>query len=291
MSTEFIHKLLSATGGPSTAGISYYSRLMECARRANLNEAQKAQMALDGLVPEPPKPNPNKVVGTERGSAFHLLQEALAHGILGQVSVVDARAAVFSPSQKAALEAFRLWRDRWDTPEAKYGSKMLHVEYDLGHLPEEQAEIVRRIGGPLTGRADQVHEFSMDACATTFANTGILLPEPGVYALDWKSADRTKGEGHTFSYGLQAQCYMWLYNLRFPENPMKGIIFDVTLCQKIQAYEHFLVSANPAGEEMLRRYVTEAIRRRDLDVPDVGACVDYLTGKTCWWLDRGCSRR
>lgn len=199
----------SANKGGSGRGNSFYSNAAGCGRRAVLQEAQRDVQAEYGPADAD---NPLAV-----GTAYHLMHQVGAE--IAPDMVLDMRDSRIDGAFVEGLRLYRGWQELWGSVERKYGE----------HLGSEVEVACEIDGNPYTGKIDCV--VRIDDLEGVRLRTGLQLPEPGVYLLDWKSAKGTSSyHPWQFTQGTQARGYLMMY----PD--AKGMIFDVL--NKVQTFRH-----------------------------------------------------
>lgn len=268
--------------GHSGSGISYYSAFYMCARKANLMAQLKALEELE----EPEDVGPTSL---DIGTAYHALHEADIKSGLGQDALVDARSDTYTASQLEALRLFRGWKMKWTDLRTKYGMTNLYSEFPIGR----DTEPVKGLDAPLTGRIDFAGKIDEIGIQKVFAYLGIELPGPGFYLGDFKtSASNFKTDADQHLYGLQAQAYLYLWNLTFPETPALGIIFDKITRHKVlkdESFNTYVAYPSPDAREILKAFIQGAIELREGNRANATACVERF-GKPCPFLNKECKR-
>lgn len=282
--------------GGSSRGISYWSDAASCGRRVRLKEEHpKVQLPIDD------DDTPDALVV---GSTYHLLHEL---GIRGQTTdeTWDATDGALTASTIQALNLHRAWVRDWVSVEQKWGARALATELAVPETDVGRQAALELTGDDVTGRLDALLDVHDPDVA--YANTGLLLPGPGRYILDFKTAkSHSPQHSWTYGHGLQGVNYLWLYNLEHPETPVRGLIFDVMfkhakpskdaryastgrLLQN-SSYAAYLQEANPNAEQVIRGLVQ--IGQRNLEgpgVPNADACFKGFS--PCEFFRRGLCRR
>jgi hypothetical protein len=258
--------------GHSGCGISYYSEFYKCARKANLAAQQQALVQLE-------TEEGDEIVATDVGTAYHALHEADIKMEIGAEALVDAREVSYSPSHREALRLFRGWKATWGSLESKYGMSDLRAEFPIG----SEGEPVEGLDAPLTGRVDFVGHIGQEGLQTVFGYLGIELPGEGYYLGDFKtSGSKNKNDSAQYTYGLQAQAYLYLWNQKFPGTPARGIIFDQIVRHKDLKGGSFVTHVaypDPNAKEMLRAFIHGAIALREANRANASACIDKFSNK------------
>ena len=276
-----VNDVLNKRGSGSGSGISYYSRFYTCARQANLNDQLKALRELEAADGDELESD-----AVQTGVGFHALMEASLRGDMGGDALLDARPGAFAKPQKLALDTFRAWLAKWGSVEDKFGMALLGAEVPLSTT----------IAGehPLTGRLDFVGYINdAERCA---AQTGLILPGPGVYVGDWKtSGSESQGDANFFANSLQAIIYPWLWDLAHSDDaPCRGTIFDHTITTQVPKYRTYFVPALPSEKaaEIASAFVLGAVELRNANRVRPTACINkFMKPYMCPHLVSGaCSR-
>jgi hypothetical protein len=265
VSKPHIFQVLQARpGGSSGSGISYWSSVYECPRRARLAKERKA---LGGDEEESKE-------AANIGVYYHALHEFLHTPSLREEYVVDMTAGDFAFQESMRL--FSGYRATWgDSP----WGEVVACEVGLVHpdVPD------------LTGRIDAVVRVPQ-----LTAKRGLIL-EPGYYLLDHKSSkQRNSGGGLKYEYGLQAAAYLSGWNKLMPGQPARGMIFDCIYRHKEiseKSFDAFLVTPQPGDVDMLRTYVDQGKQLVEADFAFAGACVNQYGGLCPFAKDQSCARR
>lgn len=226
---DVYQSILSNPRGSSGRGMSYWGDAAQCGRLANLKEANKEPFA--------PSVEGDDLNALSVGNMYHVLHEV---GLRGQAQgeIWDQTdIQVTDPDFIEAVRLYRAYQRDWGDVTKRWGCKLLGVEVKIPSTEAGTAEAKALFGDLTTGRLDALVEF--DEVDTAYENTGLLLPGPGVYILDHKTA-KSKQDRHQweFQFGLQSITYMHIYNMEHPEAPMRGMIFD-------QIYKHKQISKYP----------------------------------------------
>lgn len=282
--------------GSSGRGISYWSDAALCGRRVRLKEEHpKIELPIDD------DDTPDALVV---GATYHLLHELSIRGQLAD-ETWDATDGALTASTVQALNLHRAWMRDWTSLEAKWGARALAVELAIPETDVGKQAALTLTGDVVTGRLDaliDVHDPD-----TAYANTGLLLPGPGRYILDFKTAkNHSSQHAWVYSHGLQGINYLWLYNMEHPETPARGLIFDVIfkhakptkearyastgrLLQN-SSYAAYLQDAHAEPEKVIRGLVQ--LGQRNLEgegVANAEAC--FKGHHPCEFFRRGLCRR
>ena len=209
----------SSPHGSSGRGVSFWSKASKCGRLAILDqqhaEERQATEDLDAL---------------SVGVYYHALQEV---GMRGQAAgeVWDQTdSQVEDKNWQEALRLYRAYQRDWGTPLGRWGADLISVEEKIPGTPAGEALVKSLFGDVTTGRVDAV--IRINDPELTYQNTGILVPGPGIYLLDHKSA-KSRQQNHEWEYrfGMQSILYQHVYNLEH-EEPCQGMIFDILMKHK-----------------------------------------------------------
>lgn len=203
-----IYQTFQSNSGDSGTGRSFYENAADCGRRARLQQENKNNESMgqtDG--------NPLAI-----GTAYHLFHHVACVGDSSTL-ILDMTDGTVSLDFLEGLRLFRGWQSLWGSMEEKYG-RVVGTELQVA---------TEFNGQPYTGRLDAVVEIS--DIAAFYAKTALLLPEPGIYVVDHKSAKGdSDSHAYAFTMGNQGKGYLHMY----PE--AKGMIFDVL--KKVQVFRH-----------------------------------------------------
>ncbi len=217
-----LYKTIQSTPhGGSEFGLSKYRVATHCGYKAYL-DAQKPQMV--AVVDDHPAQDGEKLNALKVGILYHTLHELRLRGQMPD-EVWDLSDPAWSGEFIEALRLYRGYIRHFGSLQERFGAELISTELDLPADETLQAAVIEKFGAPLTGRADSVIRVVNPQQA--LQNCKLML-EPGVYIHDFKtSATRNSIHEFEFTSGLQGSAYLYLYNLMHPEEPAKGIIFDV----------------------------------------------------------------
>jgi len=269
--------------GGSGTGISYYSSVMTCERKAALTkqfeESRPERVTLDAAY---------------TGTLFHALMEMYYKHQTDDFAIeLDD-----TGDQQEMEEAMRLFReytkrfkaDEWIT---------MHTEHLLPDpaIPGHVNDILAVLGiAPLTIRVDLVCEIRPEHVDGLVESRGIDL-KPGIYLVDHKTSSVRSGD-QVFRYqnNLQMDVYMAVWNACNPSFQCEGMLVNNIYRYKAlnaKAFETILVA--PPSEDrvqQLKEWLMEAKRRVDANTatPNLSAC--FTTWGACPHLISGnCTRR
>jgi hypothetical protein len=284
-----IDELLNEGSSHSGSGISYYRSFHDCARRANLAAQRKSLELLAA-----PEDESDDIVATDRGTAYHKLHEGLARLEIraedADPVVIDARRASYSASKLEALRLFRAWTAQWTSLPVKYGCKIIGAELAVGSSDAP----IPGIGHPLSGRLDALIEIDEAGLADTFAHTGLVLPGPGLYILDHKSATaKNKTDELMYEFALQGACYSYLWSQQ-DSRPIMGTIYDQIVAHKKitnDSFMHFFQAPGKYDLQILQAFVAGSVALRDSNQCNASKCISKFEKPTrCPFLGTECNR-
>ncbi len=271
----------SSPHGSSGRGVSYWSKASKCGRLAILDaqhaEERQATEDLDAL---------------SVGVYYHALQEV---GMRGQAAgeVWDQTdSQVEDKNWQEALRLYRAYQRDWGTPLGRWGASLIGTEVKIPATPRGEAEALRLFGDVTTGRCDAV--ILVNDVDAVYAETGILLPGPGTYILDHKTA-KSRQQNHEWEYrfGLQSVLYLHLYNLENPHDPARGMIFDIIYkhaditkgpqlnkagdVKRDSSYNAIVASPDPDAEKVIQAMVAAGKYNVDNNVAIPSHCFSGFT--------------
>jgi hypothetical protein len=275
--------LNSITLGGSGSGISYWSSVMTCARKAHLNK---------GL--EQDRPQRVTLDAAFTGTLFHALMEMYYKHQTDDFAIeLDGTGA--SQEMEEALRLFREYAKRFRPDEwITLGTEVL---YPREGVQADVAAIKQMLGiEPLTIRIDMLVEVLPEHVDGLVESRGLDL-KPGVYLVDHKTSER-RGNDQVFRYqnNLQMDVYMAVWNACNPEQQCQGMLVNNVYRYKAlnaKAFETILVA--PPSEDrvqQLKEWLMAAegkVRNGDI-TPNLSAC--FNTYGACPHLISGaCNRR
>lgn len=286
-STETLVQLFNtANSGPSAWGLSTHSDWIECGRRASLRAADRAEAAEVDTSEDDPAAGLN---GLKIGIYAHKLWEGRVKRLLGDDLVWDARSAVFNVNFIKAIELYRDYHRIWGSVEERFGCMVHGAEMPLGG-PVVEAEVLSRLGGPWTGRADVVVTVVDPDKALT--NTGLHLM-PGRYLYDLKTGKKHGSDDKgLYEDGYQAKGYLWLDCLELGEQSAIGMIHDRVIwghkeTTKAKSYAAYVAYPDIFAEEKLRALVRLSMRSQADPQPNPNACKSQWGGRDCYFKTAG----
>lgn len=259
MSDEELLKLLQDDeGGGSGRGMSFWEACARSGRAVRLAE-EESQGDKDAYAAQ--RAADFEAKGKEDyfilGRIYHRLHEM---DIRGQApnEAWDARQEAMTKELREALRLFRGYKAAWGTAAEKWGMTDMRSEVPVPETEAGRALVTELFGEVVTGRLDAVG-YIADTDAVE-ARTGLVLPGPGHYILDFKTASKANVmDQYKFQFGSQGQNYILLWNHEHPDTPVKGVIFDQILrhkdIEKDKSFKHFFSSALTADLDYIRNIV------------------------------------
>lgn len=216
--SELYQTIQSTPHGGSEFGLSKYRVATHCGYQAWL-DSQKPLKAFDDQAT-----TSDKLDGRKIGTYYHMLQELSLRGQM-ENEVWDLTDPAWNPEFIEALRLYRGYVKAFGSMLERFGAELIGTELELPGDETIQQLVVDKFGASLTGRADSVIRVVNPQQA--LQNTKLML-EPGVYIHDFKTASaRNNIHDYEFTSGMQGSAYLYLYNLMHPDEPAKGVIFDV----------------------------------------------------------------
>lgn len=272
--------------GPSPWGLSTHGGWVGCGKKASLKQRDKD--LIDAGLQEAPVADGEKLKYLHVGLHTHKLFEGRLLRKLGTDLLWDARGAVFDINFLEAVRLFRAYHNHWGSIEERWGAEILAAEYGLGEGQVAES-IIKKLGGPLTGRADAI--INVRDPAKVFANTGHHLL-PGRYILDYKTSKMiTAKDGEKFGPdNLQAQAYLWLDTMKHGEEGALGCIFERLIGHQVitkeKSYASYVVYPQMDSEERLRALVQLSMASQANPRPNPLSCTGFY-GDVCWYKRSG----
>lgn len=274
MQLEDVYKTIQSTPhSHSGYGMSHWEKAARCGRRANLEAQHKERMA--EIRAEEAEENEGDDA-LSIGTYYHALMELELRGQLSD-EVWDQTDETLDPNFLEAVRLFRGYKGHWASPLARWGASLVGVEYPLGAAGQ-------------TGRADAV--FHIADTSIAYENTGLLLPEPGVYIMDWKTGKaKSAADQWRFGFGNQSINYLMLARAQHPEWDVKGIIFDKIIRHKVlrktpemtkdgtkekagPSYYAYLAQYQPGDEQAVEGLIQIGRRNMQLNLANPATCFD-----------------
>ena len=280
---EIFQLIQEAPHGGSGKGISFWTKAAANGRQVRLEQEHKAAQANMPIVDEAAEPS-DKLNALVIGVAYHALQEHAS----GDVSehVWDARESAFTPEFTEALRLFRAYQARYGSVAARWGFTDYRTEVPIPSTPAGSAAALELYGEEVTGRLDGVGYISVENLPRVMRETGLGLPGPGWYLLDFKTAGReSANDVWTYEQGLQACNYIILWNLENPDKPCHGMLFDQIVRTKVVKFKAFFAPAFAADPARIANLVKIGRSNLENDVCNPTGCKSFFS--PCYWYKCG----
>lgn len=253
-----IYELLqSRESGSSGTGASYYGSFSQCGMKGRLQELFPYDERDRDLESNPPYGSA-RVDGRRAGTIFHLLQECWRTGTLPEDVAVGPEGDASFDAAAASFRAYRLFAKN----DIHNLGRVHSAERKLPENSEQQKRIKAFIGGfPFTMRYDLLVDITLEDIARLAIERGISIPEEGLYIIDYKLVRAiTDSTMWDYSYSFQQLAYPVIYNICFPDAPVKGMLTEVMArVQKPESRHFALYLAYP--DENVKRIVRDGVRR------------------------------
>lgn len=284
----FVAELIGGlNGGPSPFGLSYYSRWLECPKKARLNEEYKLLQAEDEEeAPEPvrqfdAKGKP-KLTMSHVGIHGHALFEQCWKQKLGAEIALDIQDQ--TPELVEAVRLYNNFNAEWGSLEAYLGMQITEAEGKLGERPDVAQAVIADLGGPLTGRLDAAGTlFDVERAAQ---NTGHHLM-PGRWIVDYKFGKaHKKSDPIKYPQDLQGAAYCYLDQLHNPENPCHGVLFIRIIGHKEMtkdSYVTYVCHRKDTDRDRLAALVRLGLMAKAYGGSNPKACVNEQWGDVCFF--------
>ena len=279
--------------GGSGTGISHYSMVMTCARKAHLTKLHEEQ-----------RPERVTLDAAFMGTLFHALMEMYyLHKTDDFAIELDDTGA--SQEMEEALRLFREYSkrfpaDEWDTMYTEHPLPGIQGPTALSPgtpWPGDVAAIKEALGiDPFTIRIDLVCEVRKEHVDGIVETRGLDL-KPGIYLVDHKTSSVRSGDQVLrYQNNIQMDAYMAVWNACDPNFQCEGMLVNNVYRYKrldAKAFETILVA--PPSEDrvqQIKEWLMEAKRRVDAGdtTPNLSAC--FNTYGACPHLISGaCNRR
>jgi hypothetical protein len=286
--------------GHSGHGMTYWSVGAMCGRKARLSEQFKDKLE------DVRRDEEDENDGSD-GFAIGIFYHALMELDLQQKIPYDLEGTTDNENYNEAVRLFNGYRAAWGSSLRKWGARLLHTELILP-FTEAVRKKAREVFGTdygLTGRIDAV--FDIPDVQIAYNNTGLLLPGPGLYLMDWKTGQsKSDRDPWEFTFGTQSIAYAALYNMEHPKAPALGLIYDKVVRHKDlrkfpeyhpsgklkgnKSFWEFLAQPLPNDVEIIQALIKRSQRAIDANETNPAACFDRL--KPCYFFSSGlCDRR
>ena len=265
--------------GSSGTGISYYTSIIRCPRKVNLDRELKN---------EDDRSNGAAAVGIVTHQLDELYYgEKTDNPLVLQISDVNWGDAI--------SEARRCWEAYIKRYPGKYWwGRVVAVEDQYPKDEAEEALVAEVIGTtPFTTRIDRVIEVTAESSTRILSNTDLGTLKPGIYLYDRKTKGKQDGEAAlTHANSVQFYAYMIVYNVIHPKNPCLGLIVDELITTKEVKFRQFLVTPpDEVQQRVVRALVANAktLENSDAALGVAHGCKEY--NRFCPHLISGACQR
>lgn len=283
--SELLKILGQAQSTASPRGLSYWSACARSGRSVRLSEQYGEGREAESADRAEKYGNQGKCDPLVLGSMYHLLQQKDFTGQL-EGEVWDATLEGLTLEMLEALRLFRAYKEKWGSAVQKWGFDAGTYSSEL-MLPVTDAgkALVREVmGEDVTGQLDGVGYIS--DIAAVEARTGLILPGPGYFILDFKTAgQKNAGDEFKFAFGEQAMNYISLWNLENPDRQVRGMLFDQITRTKSPGFHHFFSSALHADMDVVRNIVKIGKYNYDNNICNPVTCATAFG--PCHWRKLG----
>ena len=199
----------AANEGGSGHGVSYWMAFLKCPKRYQYER----QETMDERSPDGAPP------AKETGTLVHKLLELYYDPSLTDDHILEYDEGNDNPAWHEALRLFEAYRERY--PRNELGD-VLHTELGL-----ESRDSLESFGvDKFTGKLDAIiylDEEAVDVLTMVRPTLGVL--NPGIYLVDHKTAKSNMSTLPTqVKASFQFTAYQMLYQERFPDLPIQGLI-------------------------------------------------------------------
>lgn len=272
----------------SRTGNSYWEVAQNCGERRYLSDQHKALVEASEV----------NVEDKRRGTYTHALLDFWLKGQVDRSLLLDA-----GPVQDLEyIEAVKMFKFYTEHFAKDYWGAYVASEVKLPVNDEHRGRIASRFGhDEVTGAIDALYLLSAadaERLRATWPTLGAL--QPGLYAIDWKTAKARAGDDKAsgaYSNSIQAKLYPLLWNLAGGEH-CQGMIHVVLVNHKemrrhdldkrnLSSVQVFLAPWSEARDRQAVAAVNFARSMRDLRTRNPYACEDY-SGRRCPFLDTLC---
>lgn len=273
-------------GGPSPFGISYYKKLLECPKKARLNEEYAALKAEEEQEEpeEQPARKSDKLNMAHVGIHGHQLFEQRWKQQLGANIAMDLRDP--TPELTEAIRIYNNFNAEWGDLQSYLGMHITGAETRLGEEPDVAAKVKALLGGVLTGRSDADGDlYDSERLAR---NTGHYLL-PGRWIVDYKFGKaHKKGDKAEYENSLQGAAYNVLDEIYNPDNPAQGVLFVRIIGHKQMlrgsSYVVYVCPKRPTDVHRLRALIRMAQAAKELEDGNPLACRSAQFGDECYFF-------
>ena len=266
--------------GSSGSGISYYSQVIKCPRKAALD------VELAGTMPE-------RTEGAAPvGTIVHQMDELYYGGVCANPAVIQVSDVNWGD---AVSEARRLWEAYIKRfPGVNWWGNVIAVEeqYPVGQGQEVLVESVMGVT-PFTVRIDRVIEVTTESSERIAKHTDLGYIKPGVYLYDRKTKGKADGDAQLVHFNsMQFAAYQMVYNACHPTDQALGMIVDEIISTKEVKFRQFLVTPpDEYQQRAVRSMITnaKALEKSNACFGVAYGCKDY--NRFCPHLTSGVCKR
>jgi hypothetical protein len=273
-----VNAIIRGGGSGKRSGISYYTSVYKCPRKANLKEIHFDDVA------NPLAKNQNLQIGT----LFHSFMELyyLRQLKSGQnpniVKYIDSVGSALTPEEKALCEAKRLFvAYRKKFPASELG-KIISVEETLPYNDSKVIKAVQEAVGsyplPFTFKPDLIVRLDAEQAERIETVSNAIL-EPGYYLVDHKTdGRRTEYRQMKWENSLQMSAYQLAWNRCYPEKQLTGALVRVTYKLKDPLFETFYVPFPDYNKTQALHNFFDGVKKILEQLPDwanAGNCIGF----------------
>lgn len=268
----------------SESGCSFYGKAALCGMQSHLSERYPYEEP-DHEGPTLTATGKPKVNGKKCGAYFHAMQERWRIRDLP----ADIGSNYVDYDYEVALNSFLRYQIHFDQNRHNLG-RVRSVEKTLPENDEQRERILEFTGGyPLTARMDLVTDISNEDVHHIAIQRQLSIPGPGPYIVDYKLiASISSITMWQYSYDFQQLAYPVIWNICFPDNPVRGMLTEaMARVQKPEA-RHFglyLAYADKDAAKIVRDSVRNAAERRKIGAANPSVCIGKYG--PCYFLTNG----
>ena len=250
--------------GSSGAGISYYTKVIRCPRKARLDKEHSEQEKADGAA--------------ALGTVLHQMDELYYGGITDNPAALQISDVNWGDTITEARRCWAAYVAKFPGPDfwgEVIGTEMLFPQH-YGQDPVVEAVIGSL---PFTIRIDRVVRVTPESAkriANATPDLGVLTP--GVYLMDRKTKGKQDGDAALMHmYSLQFASYLMIYNALHTEKAL-GMIVDELITTKEVKFRQFLVTPPDEQQQAVIRSMVanaKALEKTDAALGVSFACKEY----------------
>lgn len=269
--------------GSSGTGISYYTQVIRCPRKARLDKEQKEAGVLDERTEG----------AAATGIMVHQMDELYYGGIVnGTPAAIPVGDVNWGDAISEARRVWEAYIKRYPGPDF-WGEVIATEQLIPGHFGQDAAVNAVIGASPFTVRIDRVIRVTVESAKRIAATTDLPPITPGVYLFDRKTKGKADGDAAlTYFNSIQFAAYMMVYNAVYPNEPCLGMIVDEAITTKEIKFRHFLVTPPDAGQQQ----AVQALIANAKVLEETDACLGVAYGckeynRVCPHLTSGACRR